>query len=135
MPTPMQLTVSAGPAPGGVTIGVHGSLDAAAVVALEWVLGDVLADRETSAVVVSLRYVNGVDRDGTSGLGALAARAGEQNVVLTLNDPPEQVCEALQSDGLTELIRMVHQDRRPPWRANEFDRRRARSDHPSGLAR
>ncbi len=117
--TSLRLTISACP----TVHRVHGSLDGAAAADLQRVLNGVLADRETTAII-SCVTCNGVDLEGISGLGALAELAGWQNVALTLNDPTEQLCEALQSEGLTELIRMVHKDLRPPWRAAEIDRLR-----------
>ncbi len=133
--TSVQLSIAAGLAPSSVVIGVHGELEVTTVAGLQRVLDAILEDKDILAVHVSLRHVHGIDIGAISGLSAAAERAEQRGVELTLDDPPERLCQALEEEGLTGLIRMALQDRRPPWVATEVDRRQARRRHPSNQPR
>ncbi len=127
-----HLTITAGATPGGVIVALRGVLDAPAAERLRTVIEGILDDRDILSISLDLHDVRGIGVGGISGLAATADRADERGAELTLTDPPERLCAALESEGLTGLVRIVHQDRRPPWLATDVDRRQARRRHPSG---
>jgi anti-anti-sigma factor len=125
-----HLSIASGDALDTVIIRVHGDFDVPAAASLQRVLDGLLEDADIAAIQVHLDRVRGVDVAGVSDLGAAAQRAERRGAVLTLVNPPELLCAALEAEGLTGLIRMVHLDRRPPW--SMIDSRRRSPDHPSG---
>lgn len=129
--TSARLSIADGPAPGTVVVGVHGALDLAAGANLQGVCDGILEDRDVVAIRVDLHDVHGVGTAGIGGLIAAAAGADRRGAELTLNDPPELLCEALEMEGLTGLIRVGHH---PHSLNSEFHQRQARRRHPSGSA-
>jgi len=127
-----RLTISPGPAPQSVVVGVRGALDVGAAAGLQRVLDGILDDCDIRTMRVDLHEVHGVDADGVTALAAVAGRADHIGALVTLIDPPELLCQALETAGLTGLIRMVHQDRQPPWPATKMDRCQAQAEHPAG---
>ncbi len=132
MITSAHLSLASGPTPGSVVVGVHGSIDLASAASLQDVCDGVLEDRYVRTMMIDLHDVRGADVAGISGLAATTRRAAQRGAALTLNDPSERVCQALQVEGLTGLIRMGHVDRRPPRLDAQLIRRQARRCHPSG---
>jgi len=130
--TSAHLSIAGGPAPGTVVVGVHGALDVAATTNLQSVCDGILEDRDVLAISVDLHDAQGVDVDGIASLATVANRAEQRNAEFTLDDPPELLCQALELAGLTGLIRMGHQERRPTYPAADLSQRQARRRHPSG---
>ncbi|MDP9075013.1 MAG: hypothetical protein M3N98_12790 [Actinomycetota bacterium] len=95
-------------------------------------LDGILDDCDTRMMGVDLHEVHGVDADGVTALAAMAGRADHSGAEVTLIDLPELLCQALETPGLTGLIRMVHQDRQAPWPATKMDRSQAQPEHPAG---
>ncbi len=130
--TSARLSVGAGPGPDSVVVGLHGTLDAPAAASLQRVCDGILDDRDVRAIRVALRDVRSMDVDGMTGLAAAAERAEQRGAELTLSDPSEPLCRALESEGLTGLIRMGRHDRRPLSSATEIDGHQPRRHHPTG---
>jgi ABC-type transporter Mla MlaB component len=130
-----RLTISAGLAPRSVVVGVRGALDFGAAAGLQRVLDGIGCDCDIRTMSVDLHEVRGVDADGVTAVAAVAARADGRGAEVTLIDPPELLCLALETAGLTDLIRMVHQECQPPWPATKMDRRQAQAEHPAGQLR
>ncbi len=133
--TSIQLSITADATPDSVVIGVHGVLDVIAAAGIQWVVDALLADHEIRKIRLAMQWVNGADVAGISGLAAAAAGADNRGVELTLSDPRHQVGQELEAEGMSGLVRIVHQDRRPMWRAAETERTQARGRHPAGMAR
>ena len=133
--TSIQLSIAADTTPDSVVIGVHGPLDVIAAASIQWVVDGILEDRGIRKIRFAMQWVNGTDVAGISGLAAAAAGAEKRGVEFTLSDPRHQVGQELEAEGVSGLVRIIHQDRRPMWRAAETDRSQARGRHPAGMAR
>ncbi len=130
---PLLVTIARGTSPGSVVLSLHGTLDEANAAHLQQVCDGVVADRDTVAISVNLYRVEGAD---IVAISLLAVNAAKRGIELTLNDPSERLAQVLEEAGLTDLIRMLQQDRRPAWQVSDRVRREARRRHPSnhGLA-
>jgi anti-anti-sigma factor len=126
------LTISPRSALQSVVVGVRGALDVGAAAGLQRVLDGIVDDCDSCTMSVDLHEVDGIDADGVTALAVVAGRADRRGLEVMLIDPPELLCQALETAGLTGLIRMVDQDRQPPWPATKMDRRQAQAEHPAG---
>ena len=93
-------------------------------------LDAILKDGDICVMSVDLHAVHGVDVDGVTALAVVAGRSDQGGAEVTLIDPPELLCQALETAGLTGLIRMVRPGQ--PRAANRIGRRQAQANHPAG---
>jgi anti-anti-sigma regulatory factor len=127
----IQLSIGLGPSPGNVVINMHGALDVTTAAGLARVCDGLLDDPDTLTISIDFHRVYGLEIEALGDVAAAAERAEQRGVDLTFRDPPELLCQALEEAGLTDRVRMVYQDSRPPWQAIVGDRRRSRRCHPS----
>jgi anti-anti-sigma factor len=127
-----HLTIAAGRTPGSVVISVHGRLDIAAVASLDEALRRTSDGRDAPIIRIDLQHVRGVDAAGVAELATVAEQVDQAGTQLTLCNPSELLCEALERQGLTGRIRMGDHDWRPARLPNSVERGRARTQHPAG---
>jgi anti-anti-sigma regulatory factor len=126
-----RLTTSPGPTPRSVLVGVRGALDVDTTASLQRALDGIPDGSDICAMSVDLHEVDGVDIDGVTALAVVAGRVEDRGAEVTLIDPPELLCQALETVGLTGLIRMVRQGQTLRV-ATRIGRRQAQKDHPAG---
>ena len=127
-----HLTIAAGRTPGSVVITVHGRLDIAAAASVGEAVARTLNGGDAPIIRLDLQQVRGVDAAGVAALATVAERVDRAGTQLTLCNPSELLCEALERQGLTGRVRMGDHDWRPARLPNSVERGRARTQHPAG---
>ncbi|MGH9149464.1 MAG: STAS domain-containing protein [Acidimicrobiales bacterium] len=107
---PPQLRIAISRAMGTVVVTVHGDLDVAGARHLASVLADLIDGQGNLAVVVDLRDAGGPDPAAVGVFAAAAENATRRGGVLSLCDPPDLLYEALQRQGLGQLVRTTRND-------------------------
>ncbi len=130
--TSAHLTIASGCSQGSVVVSLHGALNVPAAASLRRVLDGMVADGVARTITVDLHDVRGVDHAGIASLAEAVDQADQHGADVELTDPPELLCEALQSHGLTGRIRMGQLGRRALWPVTRVDRGQARRSHPAG---
>lgn len=93
-----------GRALGAVVVEVHGELDVTSSASLGHVLRDLIDNQGNLTVVIDVRDTTLVDPAAVSVFAAAASAAFRRRARLALKEPDDNLYDALERAGLTELV-------------------------------